>query len=142
MLDACRQHDPPRALAIRERLAALTPGDVDLRREMVASYLKAGRSVRALAEARAIVDYLLGESRLEEAAAAARLVMQIDPWDVAARIRLSGILTRLGQNDEAVEMLQVVLARDPSNATAKQELARLRDASNDQASGGAGGSAN
>ena len=125
MLDTCRQSDPTRALIVRERLAGLRPGDVELRRELVAAYLKAGRSVRALAEARSMVDYLLGEERLEEAAAALRLVVQLDPWNLGEQVRLGNLLAQLGRTDEAVAALKRVLARDPGNQTAARSLASM-----------------
>jgi len=125
MLDTCRQTDPTRALIIREWLAGLRPGDVELRGELVAAYLKAGRSVRALAEARSMVDYLLGEERLEEAAAALRLVVQLDPWNLGEQVRLGNLLAQLGRTDEAVAALKRVLARDPGNQAAARALSSI-----------------
>lgn len=141
MLDASRQQDAARALALRERLAALTPGDLDLRRELVAAYLKAGRSVRALAEARSLLDHLLAEGRLEDAASAARLVIQLDPWAADEQIRLAGILAKLGQTDEAVATLRQVLARTPGNQRAMDELFRLQGGATEPGEGGASGPA-
>lgn len=127
MLETCRQSDPTRALGIREKLAALRPADVELRRELVDGYLKAGRPVKALAEARSMVDYLLGADRLEEAAAALRLVVRLDPWNLAEQVRLGNLLARLGRTDEAAATLKRVLARDPANQPAISGLAALSD---------------
>ena len=125
MLEHTRMVDAPRALAIRERLSLIRPADVEIRSELVEAYLKSGRSVKALAEARALTDYLVGEGRLEDAAGSLRTVIRLDPWNISEQVRLGTILGLLGRTDEATATLKKVIERDPDNQPASRALAHL-----------------
>ena len=125
MLDISRQRDPARALALRETLTQLTPDDVEARFDLIDAYIKLGRSIRAESEAQQLVDYLLREYRLSEAARALRVVIQLAPWNIDDRVRLGHVLGQIGEIGEALTILRGVLDRDPANRDASNKLASL-----------------
>ena len=95
-LERCRREDQRRALRLREKLVKLVPHDAQLRRELIAAYLKTGRASQALAEARSWAESSLQAGTPEEVQQALSQVLQLDPWNAEARRRLQ----ELASSDE------------------------------------------
>lgn len=126
MLELARSRNTAMAISIRERMAKLRPNDVEVRRELVEAYLKAGRSSQALDEARDLARMLLKLGHVGEAVAALRRVVSLSPWDVQALGQLGDALCLLGQMDEAATVYERLLAVEPDSIQAKSALAAIR----------------
>jgi len=64
-----------------------------------------------------------GDNRVDEAAAAFRRVLEIDPADVAAKVNLGQVLLQQRAFDEAVQLFRAAVDAEPYNATAAYNLA-------------------
>src|SRR5439155_245958 len=62
------------------------------------------------------------QGRTDEAIAAYRKVLELEPGNVLARNNLGALLGRSGRYEEAVRELETLLQRDPANATARGNL--------------------
>jgi tetratricopeptide (TPR) repeat protein len=72
---------------------------------------------------------LMDEGRLEEAEPRLRKSLELDSGHQATRLQLAALLQRSGRNEEAVALLQAIVAAAPASkegARARQALARLQ----------------
>jgi cellulose synthase operon protein C len=74
---------------------------------------------------RCLGDALLGQRKFREAAAAYQESLELNDRSDAARIKLAGALSEIGDRARALAEVQKVLARDPENSEAKQLNDRL-----------------
>jgi tetratricopeptide (TPR) repeat protein len=69
-----------------------------------------------------LCNVLLQSGQLQEAEAAARRALELNPGDGEATAQLASALDRAGRHDEAETLLRDLLAREPDNATALNNL--------------------
>lgn len=67
------------------------------------------------------------ERWLTQSEASYSRAVELEPREVSHRLRLAGVLERLGEPGRARREYQQVVVRDPANARAKEALARLAD---------------
>lgn len=120
--------------------------------DLAIALLYAGQTAAALPEARAAAAalpdapqplYVLGliaraDNRLDDAEAAFRRVLQIDPSDAGANVNLGQLLLQQRKYGDAVTAFRVAVASEPYNATAAYGLSTALTRSGDAAAGSAG----
>jgi tetratricopeptide (TPR) repeat protein len=90
--------------------------------------LPEARAAAAALPDRAQPPYVLGliaraDNRTDDAIAAFRRVLEIDPADAATKVNLGQVLLQQRQFDEAVRLFREAVAAEPYNATAAYNLA-------------------
>jgi len=75
----------------------------------------------------ALADYLLSNSKYEEAIEACQGELVLNPHFLAARGTLGRVYTQLRQPDKALPHLEAVLAADPLHAEARSDYARCHE---------------
>ncbi len=131
--------DPEAAISDYDELAAMRPGDVQLLLQRARCLDRLEQPDRALAAYEQIVKrsprwiagrYALAQAYAErfewlEAIKQWRAIAGINRNDLGAQLQIARAYERLGLRAQAVRWYRQVLERDPDNAAARQELARL-----------------
>ena len=108
----------------------LQPNYTEARRELLFTYLKAGRYDKArkldpnAAQSLArIAAGLFNDGRLEQALTHYRYAIGIAPHDADAHVNMGATLTRLGRVDDAMQSYQQALRLDPDHGQGLAQLA-------------------
>jgi tetratricopeptide (TPR) repeat protein len=79
----------------------------------------------------ALADYLLSNSKYEEAIQACQGELELDPYSLEAKGTLGRIYTQLREPDRALPFLDAVLSADPKHAEARSDYARCYELKGD-----------
>lgn len=124
LIELYRTIDPGKALAARERLVMMMPGETSCREDLILAYLRMGLADRALAEVDALAKDLIARREHEDAIRALHQMLQLDPWDAWALEQLSNSLRVVGRDEESANVYRRLLSIDPQNSSARERVAR------------------
>jgi tetratricopeptide (TPR) repeat protein len=128
------------AIAIYEQLSEAEPGRTDVRSDLGMLYQKAGKTDQAIQQFQKVLERdpanldihnNLGIAYMQngiyvKAENEFLTILRIKPDYVQAEVNLGLTYARTGRKDEAIQMLEKALVREPDNANIKKVLEQLK----------------
>ncbi len=115
------------ALQVYQELLHKVPGDVELRRNLIALYLQIGDRERAAREQRNLVRILRQQGKVEEVVEALHQWIALEPENPEGYYELGEVLTELGEYRQLIKLYRRLLKLEPDNPRVRELLAQAEE---------------